>query len=364
MNSAGARVSVGQKRADIETPALLVDLDAMEQNLQTMARFFRGQSSKLRPHFKNHRVVELAQRQIEHGAAGITCARLWQAETLVHAGIRDILIANELAGEAPLRRFVELSAEAPVMVGVDNAAVIKEIGRLARDRRTTANVVVDVDLGLKRCGVAPGDAAVALAKCVLEQGLRFRGIMGYEGHLQPLPPGPEKHAAVTQAMQSLMRSKEQIEAAGIGVHIVSCGGTGDDSISASYPGVTENQAGSYLLMDSWYDSYAPDFRQSLSVLATVISKTPGERIVVDAGVKAISGERGLPLVKGISGLRLRALHAEHAPIEIVESGVAVEVGDKIEVSVHYHDGTIQLHSQMCGMRDGKVERVFSIEHGI
>lgn len=364
MNSVAKPGFAGQKRADIETPALLVDLDAMEQNLQTMALFFRGRSSKLRPHFKNHRVVDLARRQIEHGASGITCARLWQAETLVHAGIGDILIANELAGDAPLRRFVELSAEAPVVVAVDNAAVIKEIARLARDRRVTTSVVVDIDLGLKRCGVPPGESAVALAKCVVEQGLRFRGIMGYEGHLQPLPPGPEKQSAVTQAMQALVRTKAQIEAAGIPVDIVSCGGTGDYAISASYPGITENQAGSYLLMDTWYAPFAPDFRPSLSVLATVISKTAGERIVVDAGVKAISGERGLPSVKGIPGLRLKALHAEHAPIEIVESGAAVDVGDKIEISVHYHDGTIQLHSAMYGIRDGKVERVFTIENGI
>jgi D-serine deaminase-like pyridoxal phosphate-dependent protein len=363
MNLHGVKGIPAPKYGDIETPGLLVDLDAMEQNLQTMASFFRGQSARLRPHFKNHRVLEFARRQIEAGAAGITCARLWQAEKLVHAGIRDVLIANELAGEAPLLRFVELSREAPVLVAVDNVTVVKEMGRLARNRRATVNVLVDIDLGLKRCGVPPGESAVSLAKSVVEQGLALRGIMGYEGHLQPMPPGPEKHEAVTQAMQSLICTKQQIEAAGIGVDIVSCGGTGDYSISATFPGVTENQAGSYLLMDTWYAPFAPDFRQSLSVLATVISKTPGERIVVDAGVKAISGERGLPSVKDISGLRLKALHAEHAPIEIVDSGVMVEVGDKIEISVHYHDGTIQLHSRMYGIRDGKVERVFTIEYG-
>ena len=144
---------------------------------------------------------------------------------------------------------------------------------------------------------------------------------------------------------------------------MSCGGTGDYAISAAHPGVTENQAGSYLLMDSWYAPYAPDFRQSLSVLATVISKTPGERIVVDAGVKAISGERGLPSVKGGAGLRLKALHAEHAPIEILDSSLPVEIGDKIEIAVQYHDGTIQLHSRMYGIRDGEVEKIFAIEHG-
>jgi D-serine deaminase-like pyridoxal phosphate-dependent protein len=350
------------KTIDVETPALLVDLEAMEQNLKTMAQFFCNQQAKLRPHFKNHRVLELAARQMEHGAIGITCARLWQAERLVSFGIRNVLIANEIAGEAALQRYVELSREAPVLIAVDNAAAVTEMARLARNRKIHVNVLVDVDLGLKRCGVPPGEPAVSLARNIVEHGLRFRGIMGYEGHLQSLLPGPEKHHVVSQAMKSLVDTGEQIEAAGIPVEIVSCGGTGDYSIAGAYLGVTENQAGSYLLMDTWYAPFAPDFKLALSVLATVISKTPGERIVVDAGVKAISGERGLPSVKGISGLKLKALHAEHAPIEILEPTVRVEVGDKIEIAVQYHDGTIHLHDRIYGIRNGAVERVFSIEH--
>ena len=349
------------KKNDIETPALLVDLDLMEQNLQTMARFFCNRPAKLRPHFKNHRVLELAARQMEHGAIGITCARLWQAERLAGFGIRDILIANEIAGEAPVRRFVELSREVPVLVAVDHPKVVAEMARLARDRKTEVNVLVDVDLGLKRCGLPPGEPAAALASAAVAGGLRFRGLMGYEGHLQPLLPGPEKQRVVTEAMQSLAQTRKLIESAGIPVGIVSCGGTGDYSIAGAHAGVTENQAGSYLLMDTWYSPFAPDFKVALSVLVTVISKTRSERLVVDAGCKAISGERGLPSVKGITGLKLKALHAEHAPVEIQDPAVGVEVGDKIEIAVHYHDGTINLHKQMYGVRNGEVEQVFKIE---
>jgi D-serine deaminase-like pyridoxal phosphate-dependent protein len=350
-----------RRTKDIDTPALLVDLDVMDQNLETMARFFCNRPAKLRPHFKNHRVLELAKRQLEHGAIGITCARLWQAERLANFGIRDILIANEIAGEAPLRRFVELSREVPVLVAVDNAKVVADFGRLARAAKTDVHLLVDVDLGLKRCGVAPGEPALVLARMVLEQGLRFRGLMGYEGHLQPLVPGPEKQKVVTEAMQSLISTRKLIESAGIPVEIVSCGGTGDYSIAGGYPGVTENQAGSFLLMDTWYAPFAPDFKVALSVLVTVISKTPGERIVADAGCKVLSGERGLPSVKGIAGLKLKALHAEHAPIEILDPAVNVEVGDKIEIAVQYHDGTINLHDRMYGVRNGEVERIFTIE---
>jgi D-serine deaminase-like pyridoxal phosphate-dependent protein len=333
----------------------------MERNLDTMTRFFRNRPARLRPHFKNHRVLELAARQIERGAIGITCARLWQAERLAGFGIRDILIANEIAGESPIGRFVELSREVPVLVAVDHPKVVTDMARLARNRKAEVNVLVDVDLGLKRCGMPPGEPAAALARKVVESGLKFRGLMGYEGHLQPLLPGPDKEHAVTEAMQALARTKTLIESAGIPVGIVSCGGTGDYSIAGAYAGVTENQAGSYLLMDTWYAPFAPDFKVALSVLATVISKTAVERLVVDAGCKVISGERGLPSVKGITGLKLTALHAEHAPIAIEDPTVDVDVGDKIEIAVHYHDGTINLHRRMYGVRNGEVERIFTIE---
>jgi D-serine deaminase-like pyridoxal phosphate-dependent protein len=356
-------MSVGQKkfRDDIETPALLVDLDVMERNLETMARFFCNRPAKLRPHFKNHRVLDLAARQMEHGAIGITCARLWQAERLANFGIRNILIANEIAGEGPLERFVELSREVPVLLAVDNAKVVADLARLARNRKAEVNLLVDVDLGLKRCGAQPGEPAAALARTVVESGLRFRGLMGYEGHLQPLVPGAEKERLVRAAMEALANTRKLVESSGIQVEIVSCGGTGDYSIAGDYAGVTENQGGSYLLMDTWYAPFAPDFRVALSVLVTVISKTAGERVVVDAGCKVISGERGLPMVKGIAGLRLKALHAEHAPIEILDPALAIEVGDKIEIAVHYHDGTINLHKQMYGIRRGEVEHIFAIE---
>jgi D-serine deaminase-like pyridoxal phosphate-dependent protein len=352
----------GLPKSEIETPALLVDLDAMEHNLRRMGEFFSNKKAKLRPHFKNHRILELAARQIEHGAIGITCARLSQAEKLVQFGIRDVLIANELAGEASLRRFLELSREAPVLLAVDNAGIAKDLARLAGKHAADVNVLVDIDLGLQRCGVPPGEPAVALARQVVDRGLRLRGIMGYEGHLQPIKPGAEKQARVAQAMTALLDSKKCIEAAGLPVEIVSCGGTGDYAIAGTHPGVTEIQAGSYLLMDTWYAPFAADFQLTLSVFATVISKTPGERIVVDAGVKALSGERGLPSVKNFKELKLKALHAEHAPIEILDSAAKVEVGDKIEIAVHYHDGTMQLHHRMFGIRHERIEQVFEIEH--
>jgi D-serine deaminase-like pyridoxal phosphate-dependent protein len=349
------------KTHELDTPALLVDLNNMESNLARMASFLRQTPAKLRPHFKNHRIVSLAKRQLEAGGIGMTCARLSQAEVLIQNGIRSVLIANEIVGEAPIKRFLELSQQADLIAPVDNETVVADMARLARDKKTQPSVLVDLDVGLKRCGVPTMEAALRLARVVTEKGLRLRGVMAYEGHLQPIVPGPEKERAVRSAMQFLTDAKNLMQREGLPVEIASCGGTGTYSFMAPFPGVTEIQAGSYLLMDTWYKDFAPEFKLTLSLLVTVISKTPGQRIVVDAGVKALSGERGLPSVKEVSGLRLKALHAEHGVIEIMDSAVPVEVGDKIELWVHYHDGTINLHKRAYGIRSGQVEEAFTIE---
>lgn len=347
----------------LPTPALLVDLPVMEANLRRMAHYFRDCPVKLRPHFKNHRVLALASRQIEAGAIGITCARLWQAEALAAHGIGDILIANEIAGEQAVRQLVDLSRRVPVIVAVDDARVVDDMARCARDCGAIVHVVVDMDLGLKRCGVPSAEAALELARRIVRSGgLEFRGLMGYEGHLQPLTPGPDKDMAVTRVMEWLVSARRTIEQAGIPVKIVSCGGTGDYALVGRFPGVTEHQAGAYLLMDRWYAPFAPDFSPALSVLSTVISKTGRQRIVLDAGVKAISGERGLCAVKGDDAMRVTALHAEHALVDIGGSASPIGVGDKLELAVQYHDGTVHLHRRMYGVRAGAVEEVFAIEH--
>jgi D-serine deaminase-like pyridoxal phosphate-dependent protein len=354
-------VRPGTEIPDLPTPALLMDLHTMEANLLRMANFFRAASPRLRPHFKAHQVFSLARRQIGAGATGLTCARLDQAEALVEQGIENILIANEIAGANKIEHFVDLSRRAPVIVAVDNPKAVSDMARLAGKWKPELNVLVDVDVRLGRCGVKPGEAALALTKLVLERGLRFRGLMGYEGQVA-LPPGPEKERIVSQALKQLTDTKAILERERIPVEITSCGGTSDFSIAAKCAGITEIQAGSYLLMDKTYVPFAPEFEPALSILATVISKTPSERIVVDAGMRAMSGENGIPSVKGISGLRTKALHIEHSVIEITDPAVCVEVGDKIEIWVHFLDQTLGLHDQLYGIKKGVVEEVLRIEH--
>lgn len=338
-----------------------MDLDRMENNLLRMARFFETSGPKLRPHFKAHQIVSLARRQIEAGAVGMTCARLDQAETLICHGIDNILIANEVAGASKIRHFIDLTRRAPVIVAVDNANVLSDMARLAGEWKRELNVLVDVDVRLGRCGVKPGEPAVALARLVLQKGMKFRGLMGYEGQVA-LPPGAEKDAIVCESLRRLTETKSMIEREGIPVEIVTCGGTSDFSTAARFPDITEIQAGSYLLMDGAYVPFAPEFEPTLSITSTVISKTPGERIVVDAGFRAMSGENGLPSIKGTNGLRAKALHIEHTIIEITDPALSVEVGDKIEIWVHFLDQTLGLHDHIYGVRKGAVEEVLKIEH--
>jgi D-serine deaminase-like pyridoxal phosphate-dependent protein len=346
---------------ELETPALLVDLDLMESNLARMGAFFQALPAKLRPHFKNHKCPALAARQLEAGAIGITCATLREAECLVHQGVRSVLLANEIVDTGKIRRFVELARQADVIVCVDNGKIADDLARAARDRNTQVSVLVDIDVGLHRCGVPPGEAAMCLTRSVVEKGLRFRGLMGYEGHVLRKAPGPEKEEAAAAAMGPLIQTKTCIEREGIPVEIVSVGGTGTYSISGRYPGVTEIQAGSYLLMDTDYRKSCTDFDCALTMLTTVLSKTAGERIVVDAGLKSLSCERGVPPVKDLPGLATRRLTAEHGIVDIQDPAAPVDVGNRIELWVHYSDATVNLHDRIYGMRNGQVEEVFRVE---
>lgn len=347
---------------EIRTPALLVDLDAMESNLGRMAAFFRDKPAKLRPHFKNHKVPLLAWKQLEAGAIGITCATLREAEILVRHGIRSILVANEISSEDKIHWFADLSRHADIIVAVDDERVVAEMGCIARKRRATLSVLVDINVGLNRCGVQPGEPACRLAKAAVENKLRFRGVMGYEGHLQAVPPSDERDRQVQAVGKMLVDSKKLIESSGIPVEIVSTAGTGTHAVAGVYPGVTEIQAGSYLLMDTMYVKRGSDFQRSLTILATVISHPEPGRAVIDCGMKALSAERGLSTVKDMEGAAIKALHAEHGLLEIRNPDARLEPGMKLELWVHYSDATVNLHNRMYGVRNGEVEEILAIEH--
>jgi D-serine deaminase-like pyridoxal phosphate-dependent protein len=347
----------------IATPALLVDLDAMEANLHSMADFFATRACKLRPHFKNHKVPMLAWKQIRAGAIGMTCATLREAEILVQYGIDSILIANEIAGQEKPNRLAELSRHASVLVAVDSCAGVRDLAAAQRDRGTQIEVLVDIDIGLNRCGVEPGQAVLNLARYAAERGLAVRGVMGYDGHLQVLPASPERDERARQGSRILVESAAALGHADLDPKIVSTGGTGTHAVSGDFPGITEIQAGSYLLMDNSYVQRGARFQRSLTVLTTVLSTRGAKNAVLDCGIKAMSGERGLPTFKNLPGAQVTALHAEHALVELDPNrSRQLSPGEKIELWVHYSDGTVNLHTSLYGVRNGQLEEVFPIEH--
>ena len=347
----------------IPTPALLVDLDAMESNLRRMADFFAGKPAKLRPHFKNHKAPLLAWKQLRLGAIGMTCATVREAEILVEHGIDNILIANEISGEWKTDRLAQLSHQASIMVGIDSAANVRELARAQKKYGSRLQVVIDINTGMGRCGVLPGQAAVDLARVAVEGGLTVRGLTGYEGHLQPLHPGPERDEKVRAVCRSLVETREMLQADGIPADIVSTAGTGTCEVSGQYPGITEVQPGSYLLMDTQYIDRGATFQRSLTILASVISVRGANHAVIDCGLKELSAERGLSTVKDLPGVKLKALHAEHGLLELeANSSRPLQVGQKIELWVYYGDATVNLHSSLYGVRHGQIEEIFPIVH--
>lgn len=208
---------------EIKTPALVVDLDATEANLRGMADFFAGRACKLRPHFKNHKSPMLAWKQIRAGAIGMTCATVREAEVLVEHGIDSILIANEIAGNEKPERLADLCRQASVMVCIDNCHSVADLAAAQRNRRSQIQVLIDVNIGLNRCGVAPGDAVLQLARHALEHGLAVRGVMGYDGHLQAVAPSPERDELVRQGSKAIVDSAALLEVAGIPALIRSTG---------------------------------------------------------------------------------------------------------------------------------------------
>jgi len=352
---------IGMRKEELDTPALCLDIEIVEANLKRMADFFAPLPAKLRPHFKTHKTPILAQRQLAAGAIGITCAKLGEAEVLAEAGIRDILIANQVVGAAKIARLVNLAAYTEVMVAVDHLDNVTALAEAAAAKEVRLRVLIEVDVGMGRCGVAAGVAALALAReIVARPSLRFEGLMGYEGHAVMIPDVAERRHAVEKAMGSLLATRDLIEKAGIPVKIVSAGGTGTYALSGQYAEVTEVQAGSYLTMDSNYHDKVgiTEFGRALTLLATVIH-THGNRAVTDAGLKCLTTEFGMPVVAHPGGWTVVRLAEEHGLLDRA-GGADLHPGDKVEIIPSHGCTTINLHDEFHVLRRGVLEAIWPI----
>jgi len=331
--------------AEIPTPGLAVDLPTMERNIRRMAEFFASGSCRLRPHFKAHKTPAIAHRQLAAGSCtGLTCATVAEAELIVGEALtHDVLIANQVVGAGKTARVAALARRADVKVAVDSLAGLEEVAAAATRASSEVGVLIDVNLGLPRCGVAPGEPALDLARHVTATaGVRLRGLMGYEGHVVGIPDRTRRTTQCLEAIERLTKTLRSFRAAGLPCDIVSAGGTGTYDITGRVEGVTEVQAGSYVLMDTAYAQLDLPFEQALSLLGTVLSRPSPNLCVADCGHKACTFDHGNPDVKEVAGASVLFLSDEHATI-IVPAECTLRPGDRIALRPSHIDPTINLH---------------------
>lgn len=335
---------VGHPVAELDTPVLLVDLPALERNIEVMAAAIRERGAAWRPHVKVHKTPAIAHKQLAAGAIGVACAKLGEAEVLAASGIRDILIANQIVGPIKTRRLMALCRHADVIVAVDDPQNVAELDAVAREYGVRPRIVVEVDTGMGRCGVDPGADAVALAQTVAaHDNLRFVGFMSWEG-------------------QTMTETAEAAREAGLPVEIVSCGGTATYLTSAAIPGVTEVQAGGGIFGDPIYRRMGVPVEPALTLLTQVISRARPTRIVLDFGRKQIDPSLAFPELRGIDGVDCKsmALHIEHAILELEQPSATPRLGERVELEVGFGDRAIHFHEYLYGIRDGLVETVWPV----
>jgi D-serine deaminase-like pyridoxal phosphate-dependent protein len=353
---------LGIEKNALDTPVLWADLEAMEANIAYLARYFQEAGVGWRPHIKGIKVPAIAHRLISGGALGVTCAKLGEAEVMAAAGIQDILIANQIVGPAKIARLVNLRRQAEVKVAVDNAANVAALGQAARDTGIEQEVIVEVDIGLQRAGVAPGQPALELSHLVCRTpGLRYRGLMGWEGQARKIDDLGARQVVIEEAIGQLLDTARLCQEAGLPVDIVSAGGTGTYYVTAHQSGITEIQAGGAIFGDVASQRWGVETRPALFVRTLVTSRPAPDRVIVDAGFKALPRWHETPLPADLSGMATFATSAEHGTLTLTAPSPKPAVGDAVDFVVGYGDETVCLYNQLVGVRRGIVEVVWDIQ---
>ncbi|QPH55865.1 DSD1 family PLP-dependent enzyme [Pontivivens ytuae] len=344
---------IGMAEAEVQTPALLIDLDAFDANLAAMRRIAEEAGIALRPHAKTHKSVDVAKAQIERGGArGICCQKVSEAEVFVAGGIADVFVTNEVRDPAKIARLKALAEHARIGVCVDDPAAVAELAG------APLHVYVEIDVGQGRCGCAPEDAADIARRIVETPGLTLAGLQAYQGAAQHLP---DRDAAMARVMDGVRTALAGLDGEGIACPEVTGAGTGSYAHEIASGLYTELQCGSYIFMDADYRARGGDgvspFRHALFVLAGIMSRAPG-RAICDAGLKAMSMESGLPLVSGIEGVAYVGPSDEHGTIDDPVGRLAIN--DRVRLIPGHCDPTCNLHDWYVGVRGGVVETLWPV----
>lgn len=357
--------TVGAPVNEIDTPALVLDLEAFERNLATMANAVRGSGARLRPHAKSHKCPDIAKRQIQAGAIGICCQKVSEAECFVDAGVRDVFVSNEVVGRGKVRRLAHLARRARISVCVDNTKNVAELSAAANEAGVVIDVLVEVEVGGNRCGVAPGEPALQLVRAIKAAPfLRFAGIHAYHGSAQHLRAVGERRTAIERAAAAAKKTRDLLATYRIPCETITGAGTGSFMYEAASEVYNELQPGSYIFMDADYNANGwdgfPRFEQSLFVLATIMSTPTRERVVLDAGLKASSIDSGMPVVTGWPGLEYVKASDEHGVVRVTESARMPELGEKLRLIPGHCDPTVNLYDSLICVRNDRVEAIWPI----
>jgi D-serine deaminase-like pyridoxal phosphate-dependent protein len=359
---------IGMSLDSVDTPALLIDLDAFDRNVARLAEVVSGTTVRARPHAKSHKCPVIALRQMAAGAVGVCCQKVGEAESMVHGGVTNVLVSNQIVGASKIARLAALAKHAWVAVCADHPANVADLNEAALAFGVRLPVLVEINVGMDRCGVEPGEPALALAKAIASSpGLRFAGLQAYHGSAQHVREFGKRKEAIDTGIEKTRRTVELLTRHGLACELVSGAGTGTYRFEAASGVYNELQAGSYVFMDVDYaKNLAPDgslwseFEHSLFIWTTVMSRPTKERAVVDAGLKAMSVDAGLPWVVGLPGVEYVRASDEHGKLLLQDPDRTLDLGAKIRLIPGHCDPTVNLYDWFVGYRGNRVEALWPI----
>ncbi|MGD0266285.1 MAG: DSD1 family PLP-dependent enzyme [Candidatus Methylomirabilota bacterium] len=359
---------VGMPLEAVDTPALLLDLDAFEKNLTRLAAAAAGAGVRLRPHAKSHKCPVIALRQMASGAVGVCCQKVSEAEAMVYGGVSDVLVSNQIVGAPKIARLLSLAAQARVAVCADDAGNVAALDDAATAFGVRLPVLVEVNVGADRCGVEPAEPALALARQIAgSRGLRFAGLQAYHGGAQHIRDYARRKEAIEAAAEKTRRTVELLRRHGLACELVSGAGTGTYPFEAASGVWNELQAGSYIFMDADYlknlrqdGTPGSEFTPSLFVYATVMSRPAKDRAVLDAGLKALSVDSGMPSVAGMQDVEYLRASDEHGKLTLHDPGRALPLGNKVRLIPGHCDPTVNMYDWYVCCRNDRVEALWPI----
>lgn len=358
--------SPGTPVEELATPSLLLDLRILERNIAMMHDFFRERLVKVRNVTKGHKCPEIAKLQMTAAGAvpyGLGCSKVAEAQVMVEAGARDIRMIEQVVGRAKVAGLVELARRVHVIALADDPAHVEELAEAAEAAKLTLDVMVEIEIGLNRCGVQPGQPAVSLVKRIAgKKSLRFAGIGAHEGTIADKNRN-NRIKLILERVQRLLNTREDLERAGFTVEICGAGSTTSWNIAGTMEGITEIDPGSYALMDSGLVETIPDleFSPAISVVGTVISHAAADRATIDCGHKALgrAADGGMPSMTSPHDVRVSRLNSEHGILQ-VGAGTAIAIGDRISMIPRYHGSVVPAYDRFICVRDSKVECAWDI----